>query len=379
MEMYLVLYFFSSFMITNGNEITNLAPCNYTAIYNFGDSNSDTGGIAAAFYPPGPPSGITYFHRPAGRASDGRLIIDFIAEELGIPYLSPYLDSIGSNYKHGANFATGGATIQRPNESWTANGISPFSLDIQIEHFTQFRDRAAYAYNQAKDECIKQRVPKPDEDISKALFTLDIGQNDIAFGIRTMSLRLQLEALPKIVSQFITQVKALYVRGARTFWIHNTGPIGCLAAATTKVKDPAPGYLDEIGCVKYQNEICKQFNKQLRDEVVKVRAELADAAVVYVDMYAAKYDLISQVNKQGFGKPFDICCGYHGVGYDVWCGNRGNVDGREVYADSCRNASSVISWDGVHYTEAANHWIVRRILTGNLSDPMTAASTACHK
>ena len=89
------------------------------------------------------------------------------------------------------------------------------------------------------------------------------------------------------------------MRGARTFWIHNTGPIGCLAAATTKVKDPAPGYLDEIGCVKYQNEICKQFNKQLRDEVVKVRAELADAAVVYVDMYAAKYDLISQVNKQG--------------------------------------------------------------------------------
>lgn len=225
-----VVYFFSSFMITNGNEIT---PCNYTAIYNFGDSNSDTGGIAAAFYPPGPPSGITYFHRPAGRASDGRLIIDFIgneklidyllininlsfhffcfvfeAEELGIPYLSPYLDSIGSNYKHGANFATGGATIQRPNESWTANGISPFSLDIQIEHFTQFRDRSAYAYNQAQDEFIKQRLPKPDEDISRALFTLDIGQNDIAFGIRTMSLHFQLEALPKIVSQFVTQVKA---------------------------------------------------------------------------------------------------------------------------------------------------------------------------
>lgn len=50
----------------------------YTAIYNFGDSNSDTGGIAAAFYPPAPPCGATYFHRPAGRASDGRLVIDFI-------------------------------------------------------------------------------------------------------------------------------------------------------------------------------------------------------------------------------------------------------------------------------------------------------------
>lgn len=56
-------------------------PCKYPAIYNFGDSNSDTGGSAAAFYPPPPPSGQTYFRTPVGRASDGRLIIDFIGKE----------------------------------------------------------------------------------------------------------------------------------------------------------------------------------------------------------------------------------------------------------------------------------------------------------
>lgn len=51
--------------------------------------------------------------------------------------------------------------------------------------------------------------------------------------------------------------------------------------------------------MKYQNEICMQFNRQLKDEIVKLRAELGDAAMVYVDMYAAKYNLISQVNSQG--------------------------------------------------------------------------------
>lgn len=70
--------------------------CNIPAIYNFGDSNSDTGGIAAAFYPPGPPSGETFFKRPVGRASDGRLIIDFIGKQnfiyiakikISIPYI----------------------------------------------------------------------------------------------------------------------------------------------------------------------------------------------------------------------------------------------------------------------------------------------------
>lgn len=59
-------------------KVMDLPSCNYPALYNFGDSNSDTGGGAAAFFPPAAPCGETYFLRPAGRASDGRLIIDFI-------------------------------------------------------------------------------------------------------------------------------------------------------------------------------------------------------------------------------------------------------------------------------------------------------------
>lgn len=55
--------------------------CRFPAVFNFGDSNSDTGGVAAA----GgirimPPEGRTYFHHPTGRLSDGRVIIDFICE-----------------------------------------------------------------------------------------------------------------------------------------------------------------------------------------------------------------------------------------------------------------------------------------------------------
>ena len=59
-------------------EVTDISPCDFPAIYNFGDSNSDTGGGSAAFYPTGPPCGETFFNRPAGRGSDGRLLIDFI-------------------------------------------------------------------------------------------------------------------------------------------------------------------------------------------------------------------------------------------------------------------------------------------------------------
>lgn len=54
--------------------------CDFEAIFNFGDSNTDTSGFYAAFPAQSGPFGMTYFKRPAGRASDGRLIVDFLGE-----------------------------------------------------------------------------------------------------------------------------------------------------------------------------------------------------------------------------------------------------------------------------------------------------------
>jgi len=52
--------------------------CDFEAIFNFGDSNSDTGGFWAAFPSQSGPFGMTYFNKPVGRATDGRLIVDFL-------------------------------------------------------------------------------------------------------------------------------------------------------------------------------------------------------------------------------------------------------------------------------------------------------------
>lgn len=50
-------------------------------IFNFGDSNSDTGGFAPALgHSFGPPNGRLYFHHPSGRLCDGRLILDFLCK-----------------------------------------------------------------------------------------------------------------------------------------------------------------------------------------------------------------------------------------------------------------------------------------------------------
>ncbi|XWS23469.1 hypothetical protein CRYUN_Cryun28dG0016600 [Craigia yunnanensis] len=119
--------------------------CRFPAIYNFGDSNSDTGGYNAALAEIPSPYGETFFKQPSGRASDGRLIIDFMAENLGLPYLSAYQDSIGTNFRHGASIATGGSCIQ------PACGYSPFNLAKQISQFIHCKARTTALYNQLWD------------------------------------------------------------------------------------------------------------------------------------------------------------------------------------------------------------------------------------
>lgn len=64
--------------------------CNFPAIFNFGDSNSDTGGKSAAFSRLLSPNGDTFFGKTSGRYCDGQLVIDFIGECSHCPsYLFP--------------------------------------------------------------------------------------------------------------------------------------------------------------------------------------------------------------------------------------------------------------------------------------------------
>ncbi|KAL8138241.1 hypothetical protein V2J09_004242 [Rumex salicifolius] len=380
-------------------------PCSFPAIYNFGDSNSDTGAISAAFQAIPWPFGETFFKKPAGRDSDGRNIIDFLAERLDLPYLSAYLNSIGANFSHGANFATGGSTIRRQNETIFEHSISPFSLDVQIWHYDQFRSRTTDLYKEVKNSFQRSVLPNP-EYFNKALYTFDIGQNDLAVAFRNLNNDQIRALLPDMLAQFSSAIqvmnlinllfpvnclfvlltlaliksKHLYGQGARTFWIHNTGPFGCLPVQTTQLPSHESGNLDEYGCIKNLNEMSMEFNNQLKDAVKKLRTHLPEAAITYVDLYAAKYGLISDSKNQGFEDPMKICCGYHEKDGYAWCGQKGRMNnGTEVYGTACLNPKTVISWDSLHYSEAANHWFADHILNGSLSNPPVPITHACYR
>nr|AFK33964.1 unknown [Lotus japonicus] len=129
--------------------------CPFSSIFSFGDSLADTGNLYLSSALPShncfsPPYGRTFFHRPSARCSDGRIILDFIAESLGLPFVKPYLEikKYGGlenwNVEEGANFAVIGATALEES-FFQDKGIQlpvNYSLPFQLNWFKELLSAA---------------------------------------------------------------------------------------------------------------------------------------------------------------------------------------------------------------------------------------------
>ncbi|KAG6516194.1 hypothetical protein ZIOFF_026643 [Zingiber officinale] len=285
-------------------------PCSFPAIFNFGDSNSDTGGLSAAFSTVSEPNGETFFGTPSGRPCDGRLVIDFIG--------------------------------------------------------------AAY----------KDLLP-PEEYFAKALYTFDIGQNDLTSGyVSNMTTEQVKGTIPIILDKFTDAIESVYGLGGRYFWIHNTGPVGCLPyiLARYPLREPE---VDPIGCGAPFNEVAQLFNAKLKETIVQLRKTFPCAVFTYVDVYTVKYWLISHAERLGFEQPFVACCGHGGkYNFDAryGCGATETINNTKIIiSNTCTDPSKRICWDGYHYTEAANKWVFDRIVNGAFSDPPIPVAMTCRR
>ncbi|GJW61382.1 SGNH hydrolase-type esterase domain-containing protein [Tanacetum coccineum] len=124
-----------------------------TMSLSFGDSLADTGSqkelshISHQLYPClYSPYGETFFHKPTGRCSNGRLIIDFLAESLGLPMMQPFLhnkhtiDDIAVALRQGVNYAMAGATTldwSFLEAEWPERTVINASLEVQLTWFKQ--------------------------------------------------------------------------------------------------------------------------------------------------------------------------------------------------------------------------------------------------
>ncbi|XP_010915609.2 GDSL esterase/lipase At5g45910 [Elaeis guineensis] len=349
---HLLSYFHFSFSV----------PQPYTSIFNFGDSLSDTGNllILNASAPIGRlPYGMTFFGRPTGRFSDGRLIIDFIAEAFGLPFLPPSL-ARGQDFRHGADFAVSGATAL-DIEFFRRRGLGAVarvnqSLGVQLRWFEELKPSLCNSTRSCKDY------------FSKSLFMVgEIGGNDYNVPLSVKrSLKEVRSYVPKVIETVSMAIERLIEHGAVDLVVPGNPPIGCYGAFLTLYESPnKEDYDPRTGCLKKLNDLMRYHNKLLRRLLEQLRIKYPRLRFTYADYYGAAIRLARHPKRYGFSNGVSrACCGGGGpynFNSTVICGQPGyNV---------CKDPSTYVSWDGIHSTEAAHRSIAMGLLHGPYTDP----------
>uniref|UniRef100_A0A3Q7E8J0 Uncharacterized protein n=1 Tax=Solanum lycopersicum TaxID=4081 RepID=A0A3Q7E8J0_SOLLC len=316
-------------------------------IINFGDSNSDTGGYVIVRGMIGQlPKIHTFNHDLSGRI-------------VGNGYLTPFMESIGKNFTNGVNFAIAG--------SKTLPKLIFFNLHIQFAQFNRFRSLSLELFNKGDGNLLG------DEDLRNALYTIDIGQNDLDGIFSKVTNEKAILKIPDIISEIENVIKGIYEQGGNNFWVHNTGPLGCLPKSLATYKKNESDY-DENGCLISFNEGAKIFNNKLQVLCEKLRDEMKNITIVYVDIYSIKYDLIANSSNYGFVNPLMGCCGYGGPPYNFESNNKCGQGNYTI----CEDRFKYISWDGIHYTEAANGFVASKILSTHYSTPPLKLHSFCN-
>ncbi|XP_062225747.1 GDSL esterase/lipase At5g45910-like isoform X2 [Phragmites australis] len=342
----------------------------YDSIFSFGDSFADTGNNPVVFrwysvFNPvtRPPYGSTFFGRPTGRNCDGRLIIDFIAESLGLPFLPPFLAHDGG-FRRGANFAVGGATaldVGFFHDGEPAGpGASQFPLNTSFSVQLQWFESLKPSLCGTTQECR--------ELFGRSLFVVgEFGFNDYSFSLGGKSIQQVRSFVPDVIRTISMAIERLIKHGATRLVVAGMIPAGCSPPILVMFADADPaGYDPRTGCLKDMNELAIHHNSLLREALHDLRAEHPDVEIIYADFFNP---IMEMVESPGFeGDAFTICCGgpgrYH-YNQEVWCGDPG--------ATTCKDPSARLFWDGVHLTEAANRYIADDWLS-SINSPASASN-----
>lgn len=352
--------------------------CCYSSIFSFGDSLADTGNLLhisdLSLRPPHftlPPYGETYFHRPTGRCSDGRLVIDFIAQDLGLPLVPPYFRGQNAsvvNFKEGVNFAVVGATALDDTffeERGIHNPFTNISLRDQLGWFKEMLPSLCHSTSNCK------------QLLRNSLILLgEIGGNDYNHAFQSGRNIQEIQSfVPLVINAISLAINELIELGAMTLMVPGNLPTGCVPYyLTTYISSNEEDYDAETGCLIWLNEFAEYHNEMLRLELNRIQELHPHPTIIFADYYNAAMRFYRSPLEYGFSRNvLKACCGAGGP-YNFKATEECGYPPSRV----CDEPSLYVSWDGLHFTEAAYRWIFKGLLEGPYTIPPINLSCISH-
>lgn len=363
------------------------AGCAYPAIFSFGTSVSDTGNTAHNLignYTIQSPYGETYFGRPAKRFSDGRLMIDFLAQAVGLPFLNSYLDyryANGTDFSKGVNYAVAGATVIPPIQLLTIADfayLSYDSLEVQMRWHLAFK-QAAELTPGSPTPYPGVTLPSPSA-FADGLYFMEMGGNDYgsyylsglilpgrrkkpinnAYAISTL--------MPKVVQSMLNSIETLYANSARNFIILSLFPAGCDPLFLRYIN----GTKDDLGCLTTIDEVDTAHNQRLLGGLEGLRRKYPDINLMYADTNGALVRALRNPATYGFKEIINACCGIgpsapYGFAITRLCGPK---------SYNCIDSSSHVVWDGIHNTDHMNQYLINSLTLGGYLNPSNGLECA---
>ncbi|MBA0745567.1 hypothetical protein Gogos_008139 [Gossypium gossypioides] len=353
----------------------------YKSIISFGDSLADTGNWVILLQqnkptPAFPPFGGTYFNRPTGRCCDGRLIVDFFAQKLGLPLVPPYFrDANCSNcrrFQKGVNFAVVGATAL--DNAYLArkgiiNELTNVSLGVQLGLLKTLLPSLC---SSSSGKYLQMLLFLPNnqkscnEFLNNSLILMgEIGGNEfnLAF-IQGIPSEVIGGLVPEVTKAISAAIEELIELGATTFVVPGTIPLGCLPVLLTRFRTSNKQAYDRYGCLIWLNDFAHYYNEYLKKELESMRRLHPRINIIYADYYQASMPLYLSPRSFGFKSTLTACCGGKGpynVNVTLSCGDPGTK--------SCDDPSSYVNWDGAHFTDEAHRVISNGLLDGSCTIP----------
>ncbi|XP_004955062.1 acetylajmalan esterase [Setaria italica] len=336
-----------------------------TAIYNFGDSLSDTGNLlregatGMLRHSMGPPYGSA-IGGATGRCSDGYLMIDFLAKDLGLLLLNPYLDK-GADFTHGVNFAVAGATALDAAALARRGVVVPHtntSLAVQLQQFKDFMSANTRSPQEIREKLARSLVMVGEiggNDYNYAFSenrpVAGGARNFYNFGRMATGVVEAMALVPDVVRSVTDAARELLDMGATRLVIPGNFPLGCVPSYMSAVNETDPAAYDANGCLMSLNLFAQMHNVLLQQEIRELRRSYPSATIAYADYFYAYVRMLRDAGKTGFdeGAVTKACCGAGGGEYNFnmerMCGAPG--------ASVCARPEERISWDGVHLTQRA--------------------------